>query len=207
MSDKTTRVKSKRRLLKKIDKVVDWVENKYGFRPNLSDDITGLLRNSFSDVNDPMIFEEAEFWPKRDTADVFEPSQWPDIMTTINGTEPPSEVSRYTDGTEYLLNVKYKGMRYVIETGNRASDTRSGVHMHDSGGVTWILDGGDMSIFVQGLTPTVFEEEERFYMPASVPMSAVNVSGEDSVQMNIFVVPLGEDLATDLDPSFAAGKS
>ena len=129
------------------------------------------------------------------------------IMTTINGTKPPSEVSRYTDGTEYLLNVKYKGMRYVIETGNRASDTRSGVHMHDSGGVTWILDGGDMSIFVQGLTPTVFEEEERFYMPASVPMSAVNVSGEDSVQMNIFVVPLGEDLATDLDPSFAAGKS
>ena len=207
MSDNPTRVKSKRRLLKKIDKVVDWVENKYGFRPNLSDDITGLLRNSFSDVNDPMIFEEAECWPKRDTADVFEPSQWPDIMTTINGSEPPGEVARYTDGIEYLLNVKHKGMRYVIETGNRASDTRSGVHMHDSGGVTWILDGGDMSIFVQGLTPTVFEEEERFYMPASVPMSAVNVSGIDSVQMNIFVVPFGEDLATTLDPNFAAGKS
>jgi hypothetical protein len=79
--------------------------------------------------------------------------------------------------------------------------------MHDSGGVTWILDGGDMTIFVQGFTPTVFQEEDRFYMPASVPMSAVNVSGIDSVQMNIFVVPLGEDLATDLDPSFAAGKS
>ena len=79
--------------------------------------------------------------------------------------------------------------------------------MHDSGGVTWILDNGDMTIFVQGFTPTVFQEKDRFYMPASVPMSAVNVSGIDSVQMNIFVVPLGEDLATDLDPSFAAGKS
>ena len=207
MSDKPTRIKSKRRLVKKIDKVEDWVENKYGFRPDLSDDITGLIQNSFSDVNDPMTFEEAEFWPKRDTADVFEPSQWPDIMTTINGTKPPGEVTRYTGGVKYLLNVKYKGMRYVIETGNRASDTRSGVHMHDSGGVTWILDGGDMTIFVQGFTPTVFQEEDRFYMPASVPMSAVNVSGIDSVQMNIFVVPLGEDLATDLDPSFAAGKS
>ena len=171
------------------------------------DDITGLRRNSFSDVYDPLTFERDQFWPRRKTADSIGPSQWPEVMTTINGSEPPAEVSRYTNGIKYLLNAEFKGKRYVVETGNRASGTRSGVHMHESGGVTWILDGGEMTIYVQGLNPAVFEEEERFYMPSSVPMSAVNLSGRDSVQMNIFVAPIGEGLATVLDPSFAGGKS
>ena len=207
MSDKPKRIKTLRVLKRKIRKVEDWVEENYGFRPNVIDDITGLRRNSFSDVYDPLTFEREQFWPKRKTADPIQPSQWPEVMTTVNGSEPPAEVSRYTDGIKYLLNAEFKGKRYVVETGNRASGTRSGVHMHESGGVTWILDGGDMSIYVQGLTTEVFKEEERFYMPSSVPMSAVNVSGKDSVQMNIFVAPIGESLATVLEPSFAAGKS
>ena len=53
MSDKPTRVKSKRRLVKKIDKVEDWVENKYGFTYLLS------LEKSFDTVG-YFIFNELQ---------------------------------------------------------------------------------------------------------------------------------------------------
>ena len=220
MPDNPIQIKTPWALWMKIYEVENWVEDNYGFRPNVFDDITGLSKKSFSEINDPQLFEQQNFWPegKTDVTDSSqsptkllpingaepdgESSQWPTKLLTINGAEPDGEVSRYTNGIKYLLNVEYEGNQYKIETGNRASHTRSGVHMHESGGVTWILDGGDMTIYVEDLDPTTFEEETRFYMPSNVPMSAANLSEQDSVQMNIFLAPIGQKLATVLDPNF-----
>ena len=201
MSDNPIQIKNLWALWMKIYEVENWVEDNYGFRPNVFDDITGLSKKSFSDINDPEIFEQHNFWPEGKT-DITESLQWPKKLLTINGAEPDGEVSRYTNGIQYLLNVEYEGNQYKIETGNRASNTRSGVHMHESGGVTWILDGGDMTIYVEDIDATTFEEETRFYMPSNVPMSAANLSEQDSVQMNIFLAPIGQELATVLDPDF-----
>ena len=201
MSDTPIQIKNLWALWMKIYEVENWVEDNYGFRPNVFDDITGLSKKSFSDINDPEIFEQQNFWPDGKT-DLTESSQWPEKLLTINGAEPPGEVSRYTVPPKFLLNAHYEGNRYVIETGNREANTRSGVHMHESGGVTWILDGGDMTIYVEDQTPKTFEEETRFFMPSNIPMSAANLSEQDSVQMNIFLVPIGQDLATTLDPDF-----
>ena len=84
----------------------------------------------------------------------------------INGVEPPARAQRYADGADVLLNVKSAGKVYRIEKGSRAAETRSGVHIHDSGGITWILEGADITLYAQGISPTTFQERQRYYMPS-----------------------------------------
>lgn len=185
-------------LRSEVARIEEMVEKTYGFRPNLLDDITGLENNSFSDLRDPGRFEQYAYYPRRSGTGFFEP--WPESLTTINGERPPADASRYIQGTARdLLDVDYQGMRYVIEVGNRAPNTRSVVHVHEKGGVTWVLDGGDMTVFARDIEPEVFREGERYYMPANTPMSANNLSAIDSMQLNMFVLPHGIPLATTLE--------
>jgi hypothetical protein len=138
---------TKQQLNCKINRVERLIQIEYGFRPEISDDITGLERNSFSNLYDPETFERDDFWPSRRLPDPVQPPERTYPLSTINGFEPPARAQRYADGTVILLNVKNGGKVYRIEKGNRAAGTRSGVHIHDSGGITWILDGADITLY------------------------------------------------------------
>ena len=64
MSDSPIQITNLWALWMKIYEVENWVEDNYGFRPNVLDDITGLSKKSFSDINDPQIFEQQNFGQK-----------------------------------------------------------------------------------------------------------------------------------------------
>jgi hypothetical protein len=193
---------TKQQLNCKINRVERLIQIEYGFRPEISDDITGLERNSFSNLYDPETFERDDFWPSRRLPDPVQPPEWTYPLSTINGSEPPARAQRYAEGTDILLNVKNGGKVYRIEKGNRAAGTRSGVHIHDSGGITWILDGADITLYAQGISPTTFKERQRYYMPANTPMSANNLSDINSELMDLFVYPVGGSPITVLEPGY-----
>ena len=189
---------SRSTLIKELKQLEDELRKDYGFRPSLIDDITGLERNAFADLNDPTRFEALRHYPHRANAGLYSP--WPESLTTINGSALPADAARYIQGSaQYLLDVEHRGNRYVIEVGNRPPGTRSVVHVHEKGGVTWILDGGDITVYVRGIEPTTFEKGQRYYMPENTPMSANNLSEINSMQLNMFVVPLDVPLATPLE--------
>ncbi len=198
---KPTKV-TKRQLERKIERIEREIKDEYGFRPNISDDITGLKRRSFSSLYDPITFERDQFWPKRTLPAPVDPPEWDYPLSTINGSTPPARAQRYADGGDVLLNVKHKGNIYLIEKGNRAAGTRSGVHIHDSGGNTWILKGGDIVLYAQGISPTTFTARQRYYMPANIPMSANNLSKTDAKLMDLFVYPVGGSPITVLEPGY-----
>jgi hypothetical protein len=193
---------TKQQLERKIERIEREIKEEYGFRPNISDDITGLKRHSFSSLYDPITFERDQFWPKRTLPAPVDPPEWVYPLSTINGITPPARAQRYADGGDILLNVKHKGNIYRIEKGNRAAGTRSGVHIHGSGGNTWILEGGDIALYAQGISPATFKQRQRYYMPANTPMSANNVSRSDSELMDLFVYPVGSSPITVLEPGY-----
>lgn len=193
---------TKKQLERRIERIEDEIQDDYGFRPNISDDITGLKRDSFSSLYDPVTFERDDFWPTRRLPAAVQPPEWTYPLSTINGLEPPARAQRYADETDLLLNVKSGGKVYRIEKGNRAAGTRSGVHIHDSGGITWILEGADITLYAQGISPTTFRERQRYYMPANTPMSANNLSAKDSELMDLFVYPVGGSPITVLEPGY-----
>ena len=193
---------TQKQLERKIERIERDIRDDYGFRPNISDDITGLKRTSFSSLYDPITFERDDFWPARRLPAPVEPPEWTYPLSTINGIEPPARAQRYASGADVLLNVKSGGKVYRIEKGTRAAGTRSGVHIHDSGGITWILEGADITLYAQGISPTTFQERQRYYMPANTPMSANNVSTRDSELMDLFVYPVGGSPITVLEPGY-----
>jgi hypothetical protein len=193
---------TRKQLAQRIERVEDSIQNKYGFRPEISDDITGLRRNSFSSLYDPITFSRDGFWPMRRLPDPASPPEWSYPLSVINGSEPPARAQRYTDGSDVLLNAKNRGKVYLIEVGNRGAGTRSGVHLHDYGGITWILKGGDITLYAQGISPATFKEHERYFMPSGTPMSANNLSKSDSVLMDLFVYPKGGSPISILEPGY-----
>lgn len=54
---------TKKQLERKIERIERDIRDDYGFRPNISDDITGLKRTSFSSLYDPITFERDDFGP------------------------------------------------------------------------------------------------------------------------------------------------
>ena len=193
---------TQKQLERKIERIERDIRDDYGFRPNISDDITGLKRTSFSSLYDPITFERDDFWPARRLPAPVDPPEWTYPLSTINGADPPARAQRYAGGSDLLLNVKSGGKVYRIEKGNRAAGTRSGVHIHDSGGITWILEGADITLYAQGISPTTFQGRQRYYMPANTPMSANNMSARDSELMDLFVYPVGGSPITVLEPGY-----
>lgn len=221
MADVRRRV-SANELKEEISRVEDRIEKDFGFRPNFIDDITGLENNSFSNPIDPIQMESMQYYPQLAESSFYpiqmEPMQYFSegegsslldkslglnraYLSTIYGSRPPVTSSRYIKGSNTTyLDVDYLDNRYVIEGGNRRHQTRSVVHVHEKGGVTWILDGGDITIYANGIEPIAFGEGQRFYMPPNTPMSANNLSDTNSMQLTIFVLPLNVSSTTLLEP-------
>ena len=132
-------------------------------KPVSIDDITGLFNTI-----------ENEFY--RENPD-FEPSGWSKPTTQLNYAPLPEKLKPYPDGKE-LLRVKTDTLDIYVDKGTRLKGTRAGIHVHESGGITFVMRGkGGITDFVNGYMNTYNPTGHYYYMPANTTMSASNFSG------------------------------
>ena len=90
-----------------------------------------------------------------------------------------------------------------VSVGVREDGTRAGIHVHESGGATFVIAGdGMITDFVEGYADTFNPEGHYYYMPPGLPMSAANLSNQPVVLMDIFVTPIGSPPITIIEPGY-----
>ena len=157
-------------------------------KPVSIDGITGLFNTI-----------ENEFY--RENPD-FEPSGWSKPTTQLNYAPLPEKLKPYPDGKE-LLRVKTDTLDIYVDKGTRLKGTRAGIHVHESGGITFVMRGkGGITDFVNGYMNTYNPTGHYYYMPANTTMSASNFSGGSVKLMDIFITPPGQPPITVLEPGY-----
>lgn len=88
-----------------------------------------------------------------------------------------------------------------VMIGTRKAGTRVGIHVHESGGTTFVLSGkGRITDFVEGSPNSLNPVGSYYYMPANIPMSAANLSKKDVRLMDVFITPIGVPEITIIEP-------
>lgn len=129
-------------------------------------------------------------------------SGWSKPATQLNYAPLPGKLKPYPDG-EALLEQKTGSLDIYVDKGTRLNGTRAGIHVHESGGITFVMRGkGVITDFVEGIANTFNPTGHYYYMPANTMMSAANFSGENVKLMDIFITPPGQPPITVLEPGY-----
>jgi quercetin dioxygenase-like cupin family protein len=96
-----------------------------------------------------------------------------------------------------------EGQHISVMLGTREAGTRVGIHVHESGGTTFVVGGkGRITDFVEGFPNSLNPVGSYYYMPANIPMSAANLSSKDVRLMDVFVTPAGAPPITIIEPGW-----
>ena len=127
---------------------------------------------------------------------------WSYGTTTINGAVPPGRLLPLQNTVEVIDRIV--GDQHIsVMLGTRKAGTRVGIHVHESGGATFVVGGkGRITDFVQGFPNSLNPVGSYYYMPSSIPMSAANLSSKDVRLMDVFVTPVGEPAITIIEPGY-----
>ena len=127
---------------------------------------------------------------------------WSYGTTKINGKAPAGRPLLLQNTVEVVDEIV--GDKHIsVMLGTRKAGTRSGIHVHESGGTTFVVGGnGRITDFVEGFANTFNPVGSYYYMPSNIPMSASNLSGKDLRLMDIFVTPIGEPSVTIIEPGY-----
>lgn len=158
-------------------------------KPVSVDKITGL----FNTIEDNFYAENPDF----------EPSGWSKPTTKLNYAPLPGKLKPYPNDQELLYETTDTFDIYVNK-GTRLNGSRAGIHVHESGGITFVMRGknGGITDFVEGYANTFNPMGHYYYMPANTMMSASNFSGSDVKLMDLFITPPGEPPITVLEPGY-----
>lgn len=127
---------------------------------------------------------------------------WNNGTTTINNQDVPGKLLPLQFSTTVVDAITGEHQVHV-SLGVREAGTRVGIHVHESGGMTFVLDGGGaITDFVEGFEDTFNPEGHYYYMPSDIPMSAANLSKDPVLLMDIFVTPIGGPPITILEPGY-----
>lgn len=127
---------------------------------------------------------------------------WSYGTTTINGSVPPGRLLPLQD-SQTVVDEIIGDQHILVEIGTRKAGTRVGIHVHESGGTTFVLSGeGRITDFVEGFPNSINPVDSYYYMPSNIPMSAANLSNKDVRLMDIFVTPVGEPAITIIEPGY-----
>ena len=80
--------------------------------------------------------------------------------------QKPSSVSK-------IDHAKQNGRVTLVLFSDREPGTRTAIHMHDDAGVTCIVQG-EMSLYMEGVSPIRKQAGDCYYMPSGVRMIGVN---------------------------------
>ena len=110
------------------------------------------------------------------------------------------------DVTVMLDTINADGDRLLVSRGIRKAGTRVGIHVHQWGGHTCVISG-TITDFAVNQEPMVFPAGTCHYMPPNLPMSAANLGYEDAVLIDTFIVPVGGDRITIVEPGYPGGPA
>jgi uncharacterized RmlC-like cupin family protein len=127
---------------------------------------------------------------------------WSYGTTTINGSTPPGRLLPLQDTVEVVDKI-VGGQHVSVMLGTRKAGTRVGIHVHESGGTTFVVGGkGRITDFVEGFPNSFNPVGSYYYMPSNIPMSAANLSKRDVRLMDVFITPVGEAAITIIEPGY-----
>jgi len=78
---------------------------------------------------------------------------------------------------------------------------RAPIHTHDHGGTTCVLNG-QMALYKGGSKPATKKAGSCYFMPPGHLMTGVNIGKGTAVMLDIFTVPIGDDVWTVRQPEF-----
>lgn len=121
-------------------------------------------------------------------------------ITTINNVSLPGT-------TSLLQNVNFirngpdgNGMHVSVAKGDRTPNTRVGIHIHEHGGYTCVVEG-EIKLYVQGQKDATYLAGDCYYMPPNVFMAAYNPSTTKSAKLiDVFRFRTGDKPITYCEP-------
>jgi len=120
----------------------------------------------------------------------FQTSNWNWGAETINGRVPLGNLEAM-EGDEPAIDTVIDGKRLIVNVGIRKAGTRVGIHVHESGGLTFVMgEEGAITDFVEGFPERTFPTGTYYYMPYNTPMSASNLTNSDVQLIDIFYFPV-----------------
>ena len=135
---------------------------------------------------------------------IADPLEYFGEVTTLNGKRPDGELLPLQDVEIMLDTIDADGNRLLVERGIRKAGTRVGIHVHQYGGHTCVIKG-TVTGFVEDNEPMVFPAGTCYYMPPNRPMSAANLSNEDAVLIDTFILPPDAEPIFILEPGYPGG--
>ena len=172
-------------LSKSQQKVVNQLSK---FRPVSYDRITGLV----DDIKNTWLSDNPDY----------QPFDWHYDTKQINSERVPGELLPLQFSHE-VVNQIVDNQHIRVSLGVREAGTRVGIHVHESGGTTFVVSGdGRITDFVQGYNDTYNPKGHYYYMPSDLPMSAANLTEEPVVLMDIFVTPVNGAPITIIEPGY-----
>ena len=129
-------------------------------------------------------------------------SNWNWNTNTVNGKAVDGNLLPLVNSSTIVDQV-INGKRLVANLGTRKAGTRVGVHVHESGGATFVIAGkGAITDSVEGYANTYNPVGNYYFMPYNTPMSAANLSEDDVVLLDVFFFPVDQTAITILEPDY-----
>ncbi len=126
--------------------------------------------------------------------------QLPDV-TTINGVVPPMTTTFAFKSERLSVGNNRNGTQTIVIRTTRKAGTRSPIHTHDYGGTTCVLKG-QMTLYLDGSKPATKKAGFCYFMPPGRLMTGVNTGNGTALILDIFTVPIGDDVWTVREPGF-----
>ena len=93
--------------------------------------------------------------------------------------------------------------RLIVNLGTRKAGTRVGIHVHESGGLTFVVSGdGAITDYLEGMENSFNQVGDYYFMPYNTTMSAANLEREDVVLLDIFYFPINKTSITILEEGY-----
>ena len=116
-------------------------------------------------------------------------SNWNWGTTQINNKDVDGNLLPLQD-SRALIDEIIDGNRLIVNLGTRKAGTRVGIHVHQSGGTTFVVGGeGAITDYVEGYENSYNPVGNYYYMPYNTPMSAANLEEQDVVLLDLFYFP------------------
>ncbi len=129
--------------------------------------------------------------------------QLPDV-TTINGEVPPLRTTLAFKSQTVSVGDNGNGYQTIVIRTTRKAGTRSPIHTHDYGGTTCVLKG-QMTLYLDGSKPVTKKAGSCYFMPPGHLMAGLNTGKVTAVMLDMFTVPIGDEVWTVRQPGFREG--
>jgi quercetin dioxygenase-like cupin family protein len=127
---------------------------------------------------------------------------WSKPTYELNGLVPEGRLGTLANSKELLLET-FGDQEIHVEKGTRLKGTRTGIHVHEAAGITFVMRGkGSITDAIQGEPNARYSVGEFYYMPANTPMAAANLSDYNVKLMDFFITPLGSPMMTVIEPGY-----